>query len=127
MGLGLFRGINTIEEARDRVYTLVHKLKTSCLFLDCDIKSVKMHDVVLDVAISIASRDQNGFMVSYGVGLKEWPKDIQKKCTAISLPHSNIHELPQWLEYPELKFLFVHSNDPTLKIPDTFFQRDERT
>ncbi|KAK9215390.1 hypothetical protein WN944_007395 [Citrus x changshan-huyou] len=48
MGLGLFQGINRMEEARARVYTLVYKLKASCMLLEHGSKNehwFSMHDV----------------------------------------------------------------------------------
>ncbi|ESR59344.1 hypothetical protein CICLE_v10014275mg [Citrus x clementina] len=49
MGLGLFGGIDRIEEAWNRVYMLVNKLKTSCLLLDGHTsEEFSMHDVVRD-------------------------------------------------------------------------------
>ncbi|KAH9754134.1 Importin subunit alpha-2 [Citrus sinensis] len=64
MGLGLFQGVNKIEVARNRVHTLVRTLKASCMLLD-HISQKKelfsMHDVVRDVAVSIASTERNVF------------------------------------------------------------------
>ena len=81
-----------------------------------------MHDVVRDVAISIASRDQHVFAVENEVvPLTSWPdKDTLEVCTAISLKNSNISELPQGFESPQLKYLRI-GNDPSLIIPDKFF------
>lgn len=85
MGLGLFGGMATIEEARNRVYMLVNKLKTSCLLLDGHTsEEFSMHDVVRDVAISIAFRDQGVFSMNDGVfprGLSG--KEALKCCPAI--------------------------------------------
>ncbi|XP_052298847.1 probable disease resistance protein At4g27220 isoform X1 [Citrus sinensis] len=127
MGLGLFQNINTLEEARDRAHTLVDKLKNSCLLLDGETSEwFSMHDVVRDVAISIASRDQHVFAVENEVvPLTCWPdKDTLKVCTAISLFNTNISELPQGFECPQLKYFRI-SNDReflnTLRIPDNIF------
>ncbi|KDO41210.1 hypothetical protein CISIN_1g0488092mg, partial [Citrus sinensis] len=123
MGLGLFQNINTVDEARDRAHTLVDKLKNSCLLLGgWRSEWFSMHDVVRDVAISIASRDQHVFAVENEVvPLTSWPdKDVLKDCTAISLNNSNINELPQGFECPQLKYFRIH-NDHSLKIPDNFF------
>ncbi|XP_024038960.1 probable disease resistance protein At4g27220 [Citrus clementina] len=123
MGLGLFQNINTVDEARDRAHTLVDKLKNSCLLLDGDTSErFSMHDVVRDVAISIASRVQHVFAVENDdVPLTSWPdKDTLKVCTAISLFNTNISELPQGFECPQLKYFRI-SNDPSLRIPDNIF------
>ncbi|ESR46399.1 hypothetical protein CICLE_v10000277mg [Citrus x clementina] len=123
MGLGLFQNINTLEEARDRAHTLVDKLKNSCLLLDGETSEwFSMHDVVRDVARSIASRDQHVFAVENEVvPLTSWPdKDTLKVCTAISLKNSNISEPPQGFECPQLKFLCIGCH-ASLRIPDKFF------
>ncbi|KAI9186093.1 hypothetical protein LWI28_013699 [Acer negundo] len=123
MGLGLFKGINSMEEAQDRVYALIDKLKASCLLLDSYTSEMfSMHDVVRDVAISIASRDQCVFAMINDEVPREWlDKNTQKKCTAISLHNNDIYELPEGLKCPELKLFYLKTKDPFLKIPDSFF------
>ncbi|KAL5823634.1 hypothetical protein ACOSQ4_021534 [Xanthoceras sorbifolium] len=60
MGLRLFKAVYTMEEARDRVNTLVQKLKESSLLLDNpDNNCFSIHDVVRDVGRAIASKDHN--------------------------------------------------------------------
>ncbi|KAH9754621.1 putative disease resistance protein [Citrus sinensis] len=123
MGLGLFQNINTSEEAWDRAHTLVDKLKKSCLLVDGNTSErFSMHDVVRDAAISIASGDQHVFVVESEVAPQIiWPdKEKLKVCTAISLIYSNISELPQGFECPQLKYFRI-GNDPSLRIPDNFF------
>ena len=57
MGLGIFKGVNKMEDARDKLYASVHELRDSCLLLEGDSnEEISMHDVVRDVAISIAYR-----------------------------------------------------------------------
>ncbi|RVW17215.1 Disease resistance protein [Vitis vinifera] len=60
---------------------------------------VRMHDVVRDVAISIASKEPHQFVVKEAVGLQEewqWMNEC-RNCTRISLKCKNIDELPQGL------------------------------
>eukprot|EP00257_Ricinus_communis_P018288 XP_015576965.1 uncharacterized protein LOC8266842 isoform X2 [Ricinus communis] len=123
-GLGLFKGIDTLGDARNRVHKLISDLKAACLLLDSDIKGrVKIHDVVRDVAISIASRMQHLFTVRNGALLKEWPnKDVCKSCTRISLPYNDIHGLPEVLECPELELFLLFTQDISLKVPDLCFE-----
>ncbi|TQD94000.1 hypothetical protein C1H46_020425 [Malus baccata] len=55
-GRGYFSNIVTLEESRNRVHSLVDKLQRRFLLLDSKVKeATKMHDIVRDVAISIAS------------------------------------------------------------------------
>ncbi|TXG65703.1 hypothetical protein EZV62_006978 [Acer yangbiense] len=123
MGLGLFKGISSMEEAQDRVYALIDKLKASCLLWDSYTSEMfSMHDVVRDVAISIASRDQCVFAMKNDEVPREWlDRNTQKKCTAISLHNNDVYELPEGLKYPELKLFYLKTKDPFLKIPDSFF------
>ncbi|KAJ8760387.1 hypothetical protein K2173_015054 [Erythroxylum novogranatense] len=124
MGLGLFHGVYTTEEARDRVNSLVRSLKASCLLEDGDTSdSFSMHKVVRDVALSIASREQHVFVLKDEAELVEWPdEDMLKKCTSISL-QSDVEELPDQLNCPELKFFYIGGKDPFLKLPDRIFER----
>ncbi|XP_035548755.1 uncharacterized protein LOC118349228 [Juglans regia] len=129
-GLGLFHGINTLEDARNRLYTQLCKLKDSCLLQDCPHKSdhCHMHDVVRDVAMSIASKDYDMLFMRDDGGLKKWPEmDALKRCKAVSIRGRDIdHQLLNELECPELRFLYVNGSDCSLQIPGTFFQGMEK-
>nr|POE88931.1 disease resistance protein [Quercus suber] len=124
-GLCLFNGINTLEEARDRLYRLVHNLRDSCLLLDCphSCDHLHMHDVIRDVAILIASKHHNMFMVGDGGKVKEWP-DVEalKRCTTLSISDKYVHELPDEMECPELRLFQVTGGNHSLQISDTFFK-----
>ncbi|XP_007030033.2 PREDICTED: probable disease resistance protein At4g27220 [Theobroma cacao] len=123
VGLGLFQGVYTIEEARDRAYSLVHQLKSSCLLIDSFFEDVfSVHEVVRDVALSIAFREQHGFSLRNEVAPKEWPPmDMLNNCIFMSLSHNHFIELPKELECPQLQFFYICNVFPTLKIRDNFF------
>ncbi|TXG69608.1 hypothetical protein EZV62_004543 [Acer yangbiense] len=121
-GLSLFRTVYTMEESRDKVGTLVKKLKDSSLLLDTsDSERFSMHDVVRDVGRAIALKDHNKFTVINGVIPREWKdKNILKQCTSISL--HDITELPdKELDCPLLQFLYMKGKNENSKIPDNFF------
>ena len=122
-GLCSFPGIRTLEEARNKVYTLVRSLKDSCLLLEDPrtSKYVRMHDLVRDVAILIA-KDENMFSVRNDDPVK-WPdEDALTMCSSISVRAEDIHELPDGLVCPKLKFLYVYGRDRDFKISETFFR-----
>ncbi|KAK6289420.1 hypothetical protein POUND7_000961 [Theobroma cacao] len=127
MGLGSFRGINTIKEARNKVLTVVSKLKASCLLLDSyNDEQFDIHDVVRDVAISIASRDHHMFVLRDGDVQKEWPdQERMKNCSVIFLSSPNISELPDELKCSHLSFFFMN-NEGSVHIPANFFRGTER-
>ncbi|KAJ1435927.1 P-loop containing nucleoside triphosphate hydrolase [Sesbania bispinosa] len=124
MGLGIFKGINTLEDARNRLHSIIGSLKASCLFLEGNTnRRIQMHDIVHDVAISIASEDQHVF-VKRGDDLEEWPTklDFLESCQHIILYGCHIHELPQRLDCPNIKFFCLYSANRSLEIPDTIFE-----
>ena len=134
MGLDLFDGIKSLEEARNKLIALLTTLKTSSLllegdyrrrdfggrgsmllFVEDDNKCVRMHDVVRDVARNIASKDPHRFVVRED----DWSKTNESKY--ISLYCKAVHELPQRLVCPKLQFLLLRSN-LYIDIPNTFFE-----
>ncbi|KAJ9185573.1 hypothetical protein P3X46_005190 [Hevea brasiliensis] len=119
MGVGLFKHIATVEEARNKVYTLIDELKAECLLLDGDVNGyVKMHDIVRDTALLIASKEQHIFIGTSGAGLGELPT---KDCTRISIPYCDIQALPQGMECPKADLLSVFTEDLSLDIPQLIF------
>ncbi|XP_004305901.1 PREDICTED: disease resistance protein At4g27190-like [Fragaria vesca subsp. vesca] len=125
MGLGFIKNVDTMEEARDALNSLIKKLQYSCLLLDTDDKQwVRIHDLVKHVAQHIAARDHHVLSVSYGSELKDWPdKEFCKKCTRISLMKCQTPELPQVLQCPELTMFHLSSVDvDSREIPSNFFK-----
>ncbi|KAL7217026.1 hypothetical protein ACSBR1_028860 [Camellia fascicularis] len=124
MGKRLFRDAETIEEARKQAHSIIRYLKASCLLLDSDKEGcVKIHDMVRDFAISVASKGNHGFLVRAGVGLKEWPKrETFEHNTIISLTDNNILELPEGLECPKLQMLLLGENEGFEVIPNEVFE-----
>ncbi|KAH9686651.1 Disease resistance protein [Citrus sinensis] len=125
MGLGIFKGVNKMEDARDKLYALVHELRDSCLLLEGDSNErFSMHDVVCDVAISIACRHQHVFSVRNDEDVWDWPdEDALRKCNAISLINNSNREFPEGLECPNLELLYISLKDSSLEIniPENFF------
>ncbi|KAJ0045777.1 hypothetical protein Pint_05030 [Pistacia integerrima] len=130
MGLGLFSYADSIEQARSQLRVIVNKLKASCLLIDAsDEELVKMHDVVRDVALGIASKGENSFMVKAGLGLTEWPKEEKhlEQYTAISLMANKLLVLPDHVVCPKLETLllsqqYCHYRDYNIEVSNHFFQ-----
>ncbi|XP_027175361.1 disease resistance protein RPS2-like [Coffea eugenioides] len=102
-GLELFQDIENLRNVRDKVDLLVDELKSSCLLLNDGEKEdfVKLHDVVRDACLSIASKAEHEFLVSNS-GLGE-----KNSYTAISLISQLVNHdlLPFCKEYPKLRLL----------------------
>nr|XP_008349585.2 probable disease resistance protein At4g27220 [Malus domestica] len=104
-GRGYFSSSDTLEEARNKVHSLVDQLQRRFLLLDGGrSETIKMHDIVRDVAISIASRDPHGFLIRSNAENKGWPNlATYDHCTTISLVGKL--EIPVGLKCPKLEFL----------------------
>ncbi|XP_044475090.1 probable disease resistance protein At4g27220 [Mangifera indica] len=126
MGLGLFEHVNSINDGRNRIKSLIDYLQDSCLLLKgIDKETVKMHDVIHTVIVSIA-REKCMFAIRDFKGIKEIlmeRRSSYKDSIAISVSSGDIHELPERLEFPKLKsFIYNNIKDLRSKIPDLFFE-----
>ncbi|XP_028080253.1 disease resistance protein At4g27190-like [Camellia sinensis] len=116
---------DSLEKARDAVLTVFDTLKTCSLLLDdTDKNVVKMHDVIRDVAVSIAD-DEKAILVKHGV--HEWPEEgTYESYLAISLWSETVHEVLNKLGCSQLHTLLLECIDPLVIIPDTFFDGMEK-
>ncbi|KAF7145153.1 hypothetical protein RHSIM_Rhsim04G0053900 [Rhododendron simsii] len=121
---------DTLELAYNRVHTVVGTLQSCCLLLDVENyygegDSVKMHDVMRDIAISIAN-DEKSFLVKHSV--KDWPeKSTYEQCSVISLRPRDMREFPDELVCPALHTLRLDCTDDEskLQVPNRFFSGTE--
>ena len=147
IGLALFEGVNTLEEATNRLQSLLQDLRSASLLLGGeDDKRVIMHGVLRDLAIEIASRERHWLVredvpseewsktdeieiateddhwLARGVRLEEWSKtDEAAECISLNLRH--IHELPdERLVCPKLKIFRLSCKGPYLEIRTNFFE-----
>ncbi|XP_042964942.1 probable disease resistance protein At4g27220 [Carya illinoinensis] len=119
-----FNGLDTVEETRVHVCAIVQNLRRSNLLLDGNkAECVKMHDVVRDVVISIASKEENGFMVNLDKGLKDWPPMDRSydSYTAISLLLREMKGHPIELKCPKLQLLRLSCLNHSKTFPYNFF------
>ncbi|KAI4353334.1 hypothetical protein L6164_002293 [Bauhinia variegata] len=124
MGLGMFKGITTTEEARKKLHKMIVALQASCLLLESDTTAkVKMHDIVRNFAIKIASKDQHVYIPEAGSELIEWPtENFLTRCSMILLFWCHIDKLPERLDCPKLNLFCLVSDDCSLQIPTSFFE-----
>ncbi|KAG6624881.1 disease resistance protein At4g27190-like [Carya illinoinensis] len=118
------KGFGTVEQTRVDVHTIVQNLRRSNLLLDSSKdECIKMHDVVRDVAISIASKEENGFMVKLDRGLKDWPSTDRSydSYTAISLLLGEMKGHPTELKCPKLQLLRLSCLNQPETFPDNLF------
>ncbi|KAL3612620.1 hypothetical protein D5086_003640, partial [Populus alba] len=124
VGYGLHQDAEPIEDARKRVYVAIENLKDCCMLLGSETEEhVRMHDLVRDFAIQIASSEDYGFMVKAGLGLEKWQwtgKSFEG-CTTISLMGNKLAELPEGLVCPRLKVLLLEVAYG-LNVPERFFE-----
>ncbi|XP_021749930.1 probable disease resistance protein At4g27220 [Chenopodium quinoa] len=124
-GIGdrLFSDDLTLDQARNRVHSIISNLKASCLLLSGkNEECVKMHDVFRDLAILISSGNDYSFMVKAGSGLKEWPCNLNLQYVMrMSLINNEFNMLREQEEYPELILLLLQNNTSLKAISDDFF------
>ncbi|ESR40399.1 hypothetical protein CICLE_v10027589mg [Citrus x clementina] len=98
---------------RNQGYSLVRTLLHSCLLEEEEDNFVKMHDVIRDMALWIASttEEREKFLVLAGVGLIEAPRiRMWKGVTRMSLMTNQIENLLESPVCPRLRTLFLSSN-----------------
>ncbi|MED6156588.1 hypothetical protein PIB30_015687 [Stylosanthes scabra] len=127
IGLGFLQGVYSVWEVRDRVQMLLATLKDAGLLSDSySSNRFTMPNLVRNAALLISSEERHVFTMTEGK-FDEWPsKDELKRCTVISLRHCDfIREFPSSIKCPTLRVFHIENNDPSLKIPESFFQEME--
>ena len=103
VGLQLFEGTNTLEEARDRIDALVERLQSSNLLLHTEDKEiVRMHDVIRNVALEIASKEHHESTFHKG----GWSK-VNDELKKFSMRYVDVSELPGGWYVQNSNFLSV--------------------
>ncbi|KAA3453076.1 putative disease resistance protein [Gossypium australe] len=105
-GLELYKGMDSIKDVRSKVLASIETLKNFGLLLDCGERHVKIHDVVRQFALWIASSRKE---ISFGT-VETLPMDENfKHYTAISFETDQTDELPKRVGFPYLKLLLLDS------------------
>ncbi|KAL4376976.1 hypothetical protein GQ457_02G035920 [Hibiscus cannabinus] len=123
LGLGLIKGVKTLNECRNRLLTMMSTLKESCLLLDSNIEEefIDVHDLTYIVAKSIVSKDNQVFVLKGEDVLTDWPNEESlKKLNQICLLYPN--KLPDELNCPQLFHFPIYGRDQSLTLPDDFFR-----
>ncbi|KAK4275852.1 hypothetical protein QN277_018868 [Acacia crassicarpa] len=120
MGLGLCRDIDSFETARSEVRTTINYLIDSSLLMDNSSKSnvhaqkyVKLHDMVRDVALWIASKEHRTIKVNCTEELDKLIIDgAVNDCYAFSSWYNNnrLLQFPSQFHAPKLEFLLLCSS-----------------
>jgi disease resistance protein RPS2 len=124
---GLLDKQENYEDSFNRVIDLIENLKDSCLLEDGAIEdTVKMHDVIRDVAIWIASSDEDGCksLVRSGIGLSEMSVvEISDYAKRVSFMNNEITRLPDCVvQCLEASTLLLQGNRPLDRVPEIFLQ-----
>ncbi|GKV49337.1 hypothetical protein SLEP1_g56093 [Rubroshorea leprosula] len=125
MGLDLFHMVNTIEETRTRVQTLVSHLKLSSLLVEGhSCLHFGMHDQIREVALSIAFRDHGGLaLVDDFAKRKLKDEKSLEKLKWLSLPYGDIELPANGFQCPQLTFFYLSNKAQSLEVPSEFFKR----
>ncbi|KAB2032670.1 hypothetical protein ES319_D05G391500v1 [Gossypium barbadense] len=91
---GFIDDMSTRQEMKDKGHVILKKLEDNCLLENVSSETVKMHDAVRDMALSI-TRMNPRYMIQAGLQLEElpekeqWSPDIEK----VSLMYNSISEI----------------------------------
>ncbi|KAJ0960821.1 hypothetical protein J5N97_001270 [Dioscorea zingiberensis] len=125
---GFMAEFGDLELARTRGHYIIHKLASACLLEDGDTETdVKMHDIIRDEALWIASdcgeRKRSAFVVHAGIATSKAAPDVEdwKDAERISLMSSNIDRLPDSPDCLRLNTLLLLHNPRLQKLHDHFF------
>ncbi|KAL4579145.1 hypothetical protein LXL04_015282 [Taraxacum kok-saghyz] len=126
-GLKLFRGLDTIREARYRLNTCIERLMHTNLLIESNVLGcVKMHDLVRDFVLDMFSKDAHAAIVNHG-SKRSWPKnDMSASCKRISLTCVDMAEFPSDLKFPNLTVLKLMHGDESLRFPQGFYGKMEK-
>ena len=124
VGFDFFQDVYTMEQVRNRVYSLVERLKDSCLLLEGNGSGTfKMHDVIRDVAIYIADKDKEMLTIRSSNDLEKWSNMKKlKDFFGIALFDVKFSDLPKKLECPQLNFILLAAKGNSSAFPDHFFE-----
>ncbi|KAK4850681.1 hypothetical protein QYF36_008898 [Acer negundo] len=125
LGEGLMDQHQNYEDSYNRGIALIENLKDSCLLENgAHEGTVKMHDVVRDVAIWISSTLEDGYksLVRSGIGLTHISEvEMSKSLKRVSFMHNRIRELPDCgICCPETVSLLLQGNLLHVRISDGF-------
>ncbi|KAJ8628022.1 hypothetical protein MRB53_021329 [Persea americana] len=126
---GFIDNVDNLVDASNKGHRIIETLKRRCL-LEEGIwrrsKDVKMHDIIRDLALYIASsscKEGPKFLVRAKVGLNEPPPEgTWSKFERISLMMNDITELPLKPECPYLISLILKGNRRITAVPRSFFE-----
>ncbi|WVZ17279.1 hypothetical protein V8G54_010261 [Vigna mungo] len=119
-GLGILEGVSSLSAAREKINEVIQELKNlSLVSYENPNIHFSMPHMVRDDALSNALMNDNIFAFRDGK-LDYWPN--LEKCISISICNSDIIDgFPQVINCPQLNFLQIETNDPSLEIPESFF------
>ncbi|PIA26897.1 hypothetical protein AQUCO_08600047v1, partial [Aquilegia coerulea] len=121
-GERFLRKAATFMEAKSVLHLVVDELVSSCLLLRNKDGYIMMHDIIRDVAISIASVEDNGVFVRARTELTEWPDVEFGHCKRLSLMNNKITCFPPYqIKAPNLLTLCLNKNSKLKDIPSDFF------
>ncbi|OMO73128.1 Disease resistance protein [Corchorus olitorius] len=125
IGLDLIKDVFTLEEARIRVSALVNKLGACSLILSSNNDdTVKMHELIRDVYLSILSKEKRMIVIHDGTIQELRRAGKLDSFTAISVQYNDVDKLSKVLKCPNLKLLLlIFEDNIRLEVPDTFFER----
>ncbi|KAI4318227.1 hypothetical protein L6164_026016 [Bauhinia variegata] len=126
IGLGLFGKVSSYERARNQVSEAKNKLLDSFLLLKAEKdQCVKMHDLVRDVALWIAKKENKMIVRPKSSENVLETNETFEDNTIRYLWYDDLDKLPNKLSYPKLKFLYMEVSKDSILSNDFFKGMEE--
>ncbi|XP_058089301.1 disease resistance protein SUMM2-like [Magnolia sinica] len=126
---GFIENVNNLEEASNKGHDILERIKDACLLEEGSHrnKCVRMHDLLRDLAIWIASPSSSiegsKFLVKAGEGLMQPPEEkMWRGVLRISLMRNKTKDLEITPDCPNLVSLFLNQNNQLCTIHSNFFE-----
>ncbi|GKV13683.1 hypothetical protein SLEP1_g24669 [Rubroshorea leprosula] len=126
IGLGLFPGVKSIEEARTQLLNSVTKLTDSSLLLDSGSSLYfDMHNLVRDFATSTVSKEYGVLALTEHAPINRSHMEAMESIKWIYLSNGDTSLLPDELKCPKLTFFHFSEKNPSLASPPNLFRDKE--
>ncbi|XP_023750641.1 disease resistance protein RPS2 [Lactuca sativa] len=127
-GLKLFKGVDSVREARYQLKACIERLVHTNLLIESDVVGcVKLHDLVRAFILDMFCKVEHASIVNHGSSKPGWPETendvIRTSCKRISLTCKGMIEFPSDLKFPNVLILKLMHGDKSLRFPRNFYEQ----
>ncbi|XP_057431771.1 disease resistance protein SUMM2-like isoform X2 [Lotus japonicus] len=118
MWTGLFENLGTLEDARNKLDSLISDLMACGLVVEDRKEWIKIVDMIWEAAYSVARRVLQAVVIS-----RSWPPlERMRIFRFCNVTISSGYPIPERLPCPALEKISLHTQSPLMQVPDSFFE-----